>query len=150
MGLGALASALLLANRGRATQRALFAGGLAFSVLLGAVALSRWYPSTLLLLVALGAASTVFAATANTSLQLSAPDRLRGRLMALYMLLFAGSTPVGGFLTGLMAEHLGVSTAVGIEALLCLIGLAFGVRYYLSHRRRISETADPVAVEARS
>ena len=150
VGLGALASALLLANRGRATKWALFAGGLAFSVLLGAVALSRWYPSTLLLLVALGAASTVFAATANTSLQLSAPDRLRGRLMALYMLLFAGSTPVGGFLTGLMAEHLGVSTAVGIEALLCLIGLAFGFRYYLSHRQRISETAGPVAVEASS
>jgi MFS family permease len=148
VGLGALVSALLLANRGRATTLTLFAGALAFSVLLGAVALSRWYLSTVLLLVALGAASTVFAATANTSLQLAAPDRLRGRLMALYMLLFAGSTPIGGFLTGIMAEHLGVSTTVGIEALLCLIGLAVGFRYYFAHRQRISETANPVALGA--
>jgi MFS family permease len=150
VGLGALVSALLLANRGRATNRALFGGALAFSVLLGGVALSRWYPSTLLLLVALGAASTVFAATANTSLQLAAPDRLRGRLMALYMLLFAGSTPIGGFLTGLMAEHLGVSMAVGIEALLCLVGLTVGLRYYFSHRQRMAQTADSVVVGADS
>jgi MFS family permease len=150
MGLGAVASALLLANRGRATKRAIFGGGLAFSVLLGAVALSRWYPLTLLLLALLGAASSVFAATANTSLQLAAPDRLRGRLMALYMLLFAGSTPIGGFLTGLMAEHLGVSMAVGIEAILCLLGLGAGFRYYFSHRRLIAETADPVPLRASS
>jgi MFS family permease len=150
VGLGALVSALLLANRGRATRWGLFAGGLAFSVLLGGVALSRWYPSTVLLLVALGAASTIFAATANTSLQLSAPDRLRGRLMALYMLLFAGSTPIGGLLTGFMAEHLGVSTAVAIEALLCLIGVGVGFRYYISHRLRISSPADAVPAEASS
>jgi MFS family permease len=66
---------------------------------------------TLFFLLLLGVANTAFSATANTSLQFSTPDHLRGRVMALYMLLFAGSTPIGGYLTGVMAEHLGVQTA---------------------------------------
>ena len=87
-------------------------------------------------------ASTAFGTTANTSLQLATPDHLRGRVMALYMLLFAGSTPIGGFFTGFMAEHLGVQATVGIEAGLCGLGLAAGLLYYLSHRQQVVATAD--------
>ncbi len=94
---------------------------------------------TLFFLLLLGVANTAFAATANTSLQLSTPDHLRGRVMSLYMLLFAGSTPIGGYLTGVMAEHLGVQTAVGIEAALCLVGVAAGLLYFFSHRQQITE-----------
>ena len=116
VGLGALVSALAIASRKQVTRRTLFAGGAAFGVLLGIVAFSQWYAVTLLFLLLLGFANTIFAATANTSLQLGTPDHLRGRVMSLYMLLFAGSTPIGGFLTGFMAEHLGVSTAIGLNA----------------------------------
>ncbi len=138
VGLGALVSALLLARREQSTRYTLFAGGAAFSVLLGAVALSEWFFVTLLFLLLLGVANTAFAATANTSLQLATPDHLRGRVMALYMLLFAGSTPIGGYLTGLMAEHLGVQTAVGIESALCVVGVGAGLLYYFSHREAIT------------
>ena len=62
--------------------------------------------------------------------------------MALYMLLFAGSTPIGGFFTGFMAQHLGVQATVGIEAGLCGLGLAAGLFYYLSHRRQVVATSD--------
>ncbi len=81
-----------------------------------------------------------FASTANTSLQLATPDHLRGRVTAIYMLLFAGSTPIGGFLTGLVAEHLGVSTAIGVNAGICGPGAAAGLLYYLSLRSKIAET----------
>ncbi len=138
VGLGALISALLLASRERSTHYTLFAGALAFSLLLGAVALSQWFVVTLLFLLMLGLANTAFAATANTTLQLATPDYLRGRVMALYMLLFAGSTPIGGYLTGFLAERLGVQTAVGIEAVLCLLGTAAGLLYFFSHREKIS------------
>jgi predicted MFS family arabinose efflux permease len=110
------------------------------------IALSQWYALTLLLLVVLGTAHTTFASTANTSLQLSAPDHLRGRVMSLYMLLIAGSTPLGGFLTGLMAENLGVSTAVAVNASICLLGLAAGILYYASHRDAIGRVAGAVEV----
>jgi MFS family permease len=141
VGLGALTSALVLASRSRATLFTLFTGGLAFSVLLAAVAFSQWYLLTLALLLALGVANTTFASTANTSMQLASPDHLRGRVMALYMLLFAGSTPIGGFLTGLMAEHWGVSTAIAVNAAACFAGVALGFLYYLSHRDSIAPAA---------
>jgi MFS family permease len=147
VGLGALISALTLASRNEVTRRTLFVGGAAFGLLLGAVAFSQWYAVTLVFLLFLGVADTVFAATANTSLQLATPDHLRGRVMALYMLLFAGSRPIGGFLTGFMAEHLGVSTAIGLNAVMCLVGIAAGLLYYVSHRAAIGRTADaPLAV----
>ncbi len=142
LGLGALIAALSLASRKSATKYTLFVGGAAFSVLLGAVAFSQWYYATLFFLLLLGVANTAFAATANTSLQLATPDHLRGRVMSLYMLLFAGSTPIGGYLTGWMASRLGVPAAVGIEAALCVLGVAAGLVYYVTHREHVIATAD--------
>jgi MFS family permease len=142
VGLGALSAALLLASRKAATKFTLFAGAAAFAALLGALALSHWFYLTLPILLFLGMASTAFSATANTSLQLATPDHLRGRVMALYMLLFAGSTPIGAFFTGFMAEHLGVAATIAIEGGLCALGLTAGLLYYLSHRRQVVATAD--------
>ncbi|HXK32691.1 MAG TPA: MFS transporter [Dehalococcoidia bacterium] len=142
VGLGALISALLLARRTSAARGTLFGGAIAFSVLLAAAGVSQWLALSLLFLVLLGVANTAFASTANTSMQLATPDRLRGRVMAVYMLLFAGSTPVGGYLTGLMAEQFGVSTALVIEAAVCLAGAGIGLAYYLRHRSRVDEGAD--------
>jgi MFS family permease len=141
LGLGSVIAALLLASREAATKRTLFVGGTLFVIALGAVAFSHWYVLTLVLLLLMGVFSTAFHATANTSMQLTSPDRLRGRVMALYMLLFAGSTPIGGFLTGFMAQQLGVPAAVGICAALSGVGIALGFLYYMSHRDEIPEVA---------
>ncbi len=141
LGLGAVISALFIAGSTSATKRTLFVGGFCFAALIGAVAVSRWIALTLPLLLLAGIASTAFQATTNTSMQLIAPDHLRGRLMALYMLLFAGSTPIGGFLTGYMAQHLGVSAAVGICAALSMVGIVAGAIYYVTHRSQIPEVA---------
>ncbi|MEX2226899.1 MAG: MFS transporter [Dehalococcoidia bacterium] len=138
VGLGALISALVLASRSRAAVSTLFIGGFAFTALLAGVAFSQWYLLTLALLLFLGVANTTFASTANTSLQLATPDHLRGRVMALYMLLFAGSTPIGGFLTGFLAETMGVSTAIAVNAAACLLGVLIALAYYVSHRESIA------------
>ena len=58
-------------------------------------------------LVAVGMAMMLFMATANTTLQLNSDPAMRGRVMALYGLLFAGSTPVGGPLLGWISEAWG-------------------------------------------
>jgi len=134
MGVGSLAAALALATLRKASRRTLLIGATAFTALLAAVAASHWYALTLVLLVALGAASISFTATANSSLQISAPDRLRGRVMSLYMLLFAGTTPIGGQLTGIMAEHIGLRPTVGIEAAICAVGIAAALAYLAAHR----------------
>jgi MFS family permease len=137
LGIGAVASALVLAGGRTFRLRTIFLGGAAFSVLLTGIALSNAVPLTVVLLLALGVALTAFAATANTALQLSTPDHLRGRVMGLWMLLFAGSTPFGGYLTGFLAEEIGVREAIGFNAALCAIGLALALLYYVTHRAQI-------------
>jgi MFS family permease len=127
-------AALALATLRKTSRRTLFIGATAFAILLAAVAASRSYALTLVLLAALGVASISFTATANSSLQISAPDHLRGRVMSLYMLLFAGTTPIGGQLTGIMAEHIGVRPTVGIEAGICAVGIAAALAYLASQR----------------
>ncbi|HXF51980.1 MAG TPA: MFS transporter [Dehalococcoidia bacterium] len=141
VGAGALLAAAALAAQRRASLRTMLAGAGAFGLALAGVGVSRWFPVTVALLVLVGAAGTFFTATANTTLQLSAPDELRGRVMSLYMLLFAGSTPVGGYLTGRLAQHLGVPETVILEGSLCLAGFALGVAYYTSHRAHFGITA---------
>lgn len=150
LGLGALVSALLLAGRRTARRSTMFFGGALFAVLLAAVGLSQWFPVTLLALLMLGVVNTAFSATANTSLQLSTPDHLRGRVMGIWMLLFAGSTPVGGYLTGFISQRLGVATAVEFNALMCGLGVTLAFFYYVSRReaieaRRTEDAGSPAA-----
>jgi MFS family permease len=133
-GVGSLLAALTLATMGRASRRTLIVGATAFAVLLAAVGASQWYGLTLALLVVLGVASIAFATTANSTLQITAPDHLRGRVMSLYMLLFLGTTPIGSQVTGIMAEHIGVQLTVGIEAALCGVGIAAALAYLAMQR----------------
>jgi MFS family permease len=67
-----------------------------------------------------------FFSMANSILQLNTDDRYRGRVMSVYAMVFAGATPVGSFMTGFFAEHIGVDSTfilVGIVIVLVLITL---------------------------
>ncbi len=145
VGLGAFISAVILAGRKRAARSQLFAGAAAFSVLLGGVALSTNLYVTLVLLLGVGISSTLFATTANTSIQLAAPDHLRGRVVSLYMLLFAGSTPIGGLLMGLLADSIGTQWTVGLFAGLCAVGVILGALYYTTHKSAVAGTSQAPA-----
>ena len=59
-----------------------------------------------------GIGSISMAATANTLVQLTVPDQLRGRVMSVYTTVFAGSTPFGGLITGAIASGFGAATAI--------------------------------------
>ncbi len=87
------------------------------------------YALSAALLVALGFAGITFSTTANTLLQLNVPDHLRGRVLSLYFLLFAGSTPIGGLLIGTASDVFGVPAALLLCAALCLLGLGGALLY---------------------
>jgi MFS family permease len=142
VGLGAFVAALSLASRRAATRYQLFVGATAFTLMLGGVALSENLYLSMLLLMGLGAAGATFGTTANTSMQIATPDHLRGRVVSLYMLLFAGSTPIGGYLTGLMAHKFGTQAAIGVLAAMCGLGVLAGAAYYVTHRAEVQQTAD--------
>jgi len=104
MAVGSIAGALVNGHRGRTGPRLIAGGALAFGVsaLLAAAMPSLAFEVPMLAL--LGAAAVTFAATINSTLQLAASPEMRGRVMALYSVVFLGSTPIGGPLTGWLAQ----------------------------------------------
>ncbi|HEY8283334.1 MAG TPA: MFS transporter [Chloroflexota bacterium] len=133
MGVGSLGAALGVAGARQASLTVLLSAAALFSLLLILVGLSSWLPITVVLLLVMGVASIIFSASANTRVQLSTPAHLRGRVMSLYFLLFAGTTPIGAGAIGLLAAQLGVQAAVVLMGLVCLIGV--GIAGVLAHRR---------------
>lgn len=121
-GLGSLISALWLAwGNSRPSIRHIVIGTLIFCVLLALFALSQIYSVSLVLIAMVGAAQITFATQANTTLQTVAPDHLRGRVMSVYMLFFAGSIPLGNLLVGWLSDLYGASIALLICAILSII-----------------------------
>ena len=107
--------------------------GLACAGLLGlAVARSFWLAASLMVLV--GLTGTLVVAGCNTSLQLAAPDRLRGRVMSLYTLVSGGIFPVSAFSVGAVSEAAGVSRAFAVNGSLGLVAL--GLLLWSRRRRR--------------
>ncbi|HET9676315.1 MAG TPA: MFS transporter [Solirubrobacterales bacterium] len=104
MAVGSIVGALVNGHRGRTGPRLIAGGALAFGV---AALLSAAMPSLAFevpALMLLGAASVTFAATINSTLQLAVSPEMRGRVMALYSVVFLGSTPIGGPLAGWLAQ----------------------------------------------
>ena len=126
-GLGALFSGLWLAwgNRKPSVQYLLIAA-LAFSVLEIFFAFSHLYVLSLILIAAVGFAMIAFSANSNTALQTVTPDHLRGRVMSVYMLVFAGSVPLGNLFTGGLAHLYGAPISLLVGACLSLIAAIVG------------------------
>ena len=127
IGLGAFCSALWLAwgNRKPSVQHLLIAA-LAFSVLEIFFALSHLYVLSLILIAAVGFAMIAFSANSNTALQTVTPDHLRGRVMSVYMVVFAGSVPLGNLFTGGLAHLYGAPISLLIGACLSLVAAIVG------------------------
>lgn len=141
LGIGSLVAAFVTAYNKRVTLRLLLLGSLAFSLLFGLLAFSTSFALTSLLLAALGFAGIIFTTSSNTLLQLSVPDELRGRVMSLFILLLAGTTPIGGLLIGTLSDRFGVSVALAVCATCCLLGV--GVGYFYLWRANGSAGAPP-------
>ena len=118
MGVGAVVGALTTGARGSASPGLLAGAAIGFG---GLALLAAGMPSLALevaVLAPLGAASVTLAASINSALQLASEPQMRGRVMALYSVVFLGSTPVGAPLAGWLSE------AVDPRAALVMAGVA--------------------------
>ena len=124
-GVGSLIAALSIAF-GRRNRLAYIGLGASLTGVAELVlAASGSYALSLVAMFATGLGAIGMAATANTTIQLTVPDELRGRVMSVYTTVFAGSTPIGGLVAGAMASSLGIQEAIAIGAGLSLaVGLA--------------------------
>ncbi|MEY9487904.1 MFS family permease [Streptomyces calvus] len=104
---GSVSGALLAARRGTARLRLLIIGALAFGAveILAAVSPALWMFS--LLMIPLGLFSMTVNVTTNTSLQMATDPAVRGRVMALYMMVFLGGSPVGAPIVGWITDTYG-------------------------------------------
>ncbi|MCO5968619.1 MFS transporter [Actinoallomurus soli] len=126
LAVGALSGSLLAARRRNLRMRLLFAAATAFAVLEIATGLMPDYISFLVLLVPTGMALLTFNTAANAVMQLSVPAEMRGRVMGLYMLVFAGSSPIGSPLIGWLAEVFGARSSLiigGVVSLVAVLGV---------------------------
>lgn len=120
-GVGALLGALTVATFGnRVNRRVLIFGGLGlFSAMLLLLALGHNYYLALGCLAVGGWGMLLFLATANTLIQTSVPDGMRGRVMGIWALVFGGMMPVGGITAGTLSHYLGVQWTIAAGALMC-------------------------------
>jgi MFS family permease len=128
LGAGALVASALLAQfgRGRPPLASVFVPATLLCLGVTALAAVRdvWLAATVLFVI--GLAQILFLASCNTTLQVTSPDALRGRVMSLYTLVFAGVSPIGAFVVGSIAEAFDVVAAcaagggLGLAAVLAL------------------------------
>jgi len=130
-GFGALAGALVLAAkkgiRGLGHWVAFAAMGFGVSLIL--FSLSRTFWLSVALLLPAGFSMMIGLASSNTLIQTLVPDKLRGRVMAVYSMMFMGMAPFGSLLAGALAHRLGAPGTVAFGGLVCIAGaLVFGLR----------------------
>ena len=126
LGIGMFTGSMTSAAFGRSSRTVLLGAGATLGAMSIIVSMA---PSTLiaaLLMIPLGAASMAFLATMNATLQLNSSDHMRGRVMAIYFVLFLGSTPIGAPIIGFLAETFSPRVALTTGGVATLIALAYG------------------------
>jgi len=115
LGIGGTAGSVVISAYGDGLRRSrlivasIFIYGLA---VLG-MALTPSYAGGLAAMTCIGVAYLAVASVLNTSIQLAVDDRFRGRVMALYVMVFTGAYPLGSLLQGIATDHFGVRVVVG-------------------------------------
>jgi MFS family permease len=120
-GAGAIGAALFMAFRGRPRPIAIPIAALVLGLFNVVLALSGSMPIALLSASLIGLASVVATTYANTTIQTTAPDQLRGRVTAVYVSVHAGSMPVGGIIFGALAGAFGAAAALAIGGLCTIL-----------------------------
>lgn len=127
LGIGMFAGSMTNAAFGRPERRVLVGAGFALGTTTLLLALSPNVVVAAVLMVPLGASSMAFLATMNSTLQLTASDQMRGRVMAIYFVLFLGSTPIGAPIVGWVAESFDPRAALVLGGVATILACAYGL-----------------------
>jgi MFS family permease len=155
MAIGSLAGALLAARREHPRLRLVVGATIAFGVFAMIAAVMPTYELFALALIPVGLSSLTLMTAANASVQLSTEPAMRGRVMALYMAVFMGGTPIGSPIIGWIGEHVGARWTIVLGGVVALVTAAAVVLWLAVHEhvrirvrpsRAITQDEDPVAV----
>jgi predicted MFS family arabinose efflux permease len=145
LGIGAVTGAVVLAivGRSRPPVAALATPALFQAASTGALAVAYRESVAVPLLLVMGFCGILFMAGSNSTVQLAVPDELRGRVMALHTLMFAGITPFGAFLLGSVAEAAGVKMALLVSGGGGLISVLALLAWWTARTRRPALATGP-------
>ncbi|MFB9745920.1 MFS transporter [Leifsonia shinshuensis] len=133
MAIGSVIGALLAARRERPRVSLLFAGAAFFGTGCAIAAVMPTYWLFAVALIIIGVSSQTLMTTANGTVQMTTDPLLRGRVMAIYMAIFMGGTPIGAPIVGWVADTFGPRWAMGVGAAsgfaAALVGVFYLVRY---------------------
>jgi MFS family permease len=129
MGVGAVASGLTLAGKVPGRVRTLTIAAAAFAVALAATAAAPGPVSAAVCLAFAGTASVVYSSSTNATLQIRVDPTMRGRVVALYVMAFIGSTAIGGPLVGVIGEIVGPRASLATGAAGCVAAVALALAY---------------------
>jgi MFS family permease len=148
MGAGAVVSGVTLAGKVPNRVRTLAIAAAAFGIALAATALAPTPAGAAICLGFAGAASVVYSSSTNGTLQIRADPPMRGRVVALYIIAFMGSTAVGGPLVGVVGEVFGPRASLWVGAIGCAAAVLLALVYghgARGRRRPARARADAVA-----
>ncbi|MFB7737731.1 MFS transporter [Streptomyces sp. NPDC056112] len=124
MAVGSLIGALLAARRGTARLRVLIAAAAAFGALEIVAAMAPSYWLFALLMAPIGIFGLTVNVTANTAVQMGTDPAMRGRVMALFMMVFMGGTPLGAPLVGWITDAYGARVGFAVGGVVSLAAAA--------------------------
>jgi MFS family permease len=124
-GIGATLGSVAIGAYGDEVRRSklLVASIVVYGVAVLGMASTPSYAGGLVAMACIGVAYLAVASVLNTSIQLAVDDRFRGRVIALYVMVFTGAYPLGSLVQGIATDHFGVRTVVGVAGA-ALLGYA--------------------------
>lgn len=141
MGVGSIAGAVTFGARRGAGRGLIAAAAAGFGVASLLAAAAGTLAHAMAALALLGLCSVTFAAGINSSLQLAAQPEMRGRVMALYSIVFLGSTPIGGPIAGWLAEAVGPRAPLVMAGITGLLVAVAAVLLWSERRPSVSVAA---------
>ena len=134
MAIGSVTAALLVARRREATIGLLLQAALLFGVACGLAAMMPSYATFALMLVFIGVSVQTFTTSTNALLQMSSDPAMRGRVVAIFLAIALGSTPVGAPIVGWVADRFGPRWSLAVAAVAGFGAALVAIRYLVTHR----------------
>ncbi|MEO7348384.1 MAG: MFS transporter [Terrimesophilobacter sp.] len=135
MAIGSVAGALFSARQQRPRMRTIFTSAAMFGIASGLAALMQTFEMFAISLVLIGFSALMFITTANSMVQTSVKPSMRGRVMALYMAIFVGGTPIGAPFVGFIVNQFGPRWGLGIAAISGILAAAVCAYWLMRYKR---------------
>ena len=148
MAVGSLAGALLAARRVRIRLRLVVGAGIAFGLTEMLAGLMPSYLTFALVCPLIGFCSLTMLNSANSTMQLESLPALRGRVMALYMTIVMGGTPIGSPIIGWVGQHFGARWTLLGGGAVTVLGVVLAVALFARPSRAVADAPETVSARA--